>query len=113
MAIQILPILKAAAPYVAQIATAAIPAFTKRQAAETDPVVARQIEELQGAATQNAQSIHLLAEKMQQAIDSAETAARKAKKEVAIYKAVVLLSLVLSALSLTGCIYLFMQMRAY
>ncbi|MFT6916563.1 MAG: folylpolyglutamate synthase/dihydropteroate synthase [Motiliproteus sp.] len=106
MAIQLLPIIKAVAPYIAQIATAAIPAFTsKPKAQESDPVLARQIEELQAAATQNAQSIHLLAEKMQLAIQEVETAALEARKQVAIYKALLFVSLGLAILSASACIY--------
>jgi len=44
MAIQFLRIIKAVAPYIAQVATAAIPAFTsKPEVAKTDQVVAEQI----------------------------------------------------------------------
>lgn len=89
MAIQFLPIIKAVAPYVAQVAAYAIPAFTaKPEAVKADPVLVKQIEELQKAATQNAQSIHVLAENMQQAISGFETAAEEAKsklKRIEIY----------------------------
>ena len=43
MAIQFLPIIKAVAPYVAQVAAYAIPAFTaKPEAVKADPVVVKQ-----------------------------------------------------------------------
>lgn len=107
MAIQFLPLIKAIAPYLAQIATAAIPAFTSRpEAVKSDPVVAKQIEELQAAATHNAQSIHILAEKMQQAIQGMEGAARDLERRVAAYKTMFFVSLALSAVSLATCIYL-------
>ncbi len=101
MAVQVLPIIKAVAPYVAQIATAAIPAFTSKpiEATKIDPVIAKQIEELQAAATQNAQSIHVLAEKLQQAIQGIEVAAQDAKKQVAAYKVMLFVALGLSGLS--------------
>lgn len=85
MAVAIFPIIKAVAPYLAQIATAAIPAFTSKpaDAAKSAPVMAQQIEELQAAATQNAESIHVLAEKLQQAIQGIEMAAEEARKQVA------------------------------
>ncbi|MFP5415223.1 MAG: hypothetical protein ACLGG1_09475, partial [Gammaproteobacteria bacterium] len=102
MAFQFLPIIKAVAPYLAQVATAAIPAFTsKPEAVKLDPVVAKQIEELQAAATQNAQSIQVLAEKTQQVILDIENAAQEAKKQVAAYKSILFASLGLSAVSLT------------
>lgn len=102
MAVQILPIIKAVAPYVAQIATAAIPAFTSKPAetAKSDPVIARQIEELQAAATQNAQSIHLLAEKLKLAIEGIEAAAQDAQKQIATYKTLLFAALGLSGLSI-------------
>jgi hypothetical protein len=108
MAVPFLPLIKAVAPYVAQIATAAIPAFTSKPAeiAKTDPVIARQIEELQAAATQNAQSVHVLAEKLQEAIQGIEVAAQDVKKQVATYKAMLLVALGLAGLSMLLSIYL-------
>lgn len=108
MAIQFLPIIKAFAPYIAQVATAAIPAFTQKpEVAKVDPVLAKQIEELQSAAIQNAESLHVLAEKMQQAIQGIEAAAQKAEKQVTAYKTMLFVSLGLSIVSLAGFVYLF------
>ena len=107
MAVQFLPIIKAVAPYIAQIATAAIPAFTsKPSAAKTDQVVAKQILELQEAAIQNAQSIHVLAEKLQEAIQSLESAGKIAQRQLSTYKVIIAGSLGLSATSLAICIYI-------
>ncbi|MBU1355049.1 MAG: hypothetical protein KJ620_00595 [Candidatus Edwardsbacteria bacterium] len=107
MAVPVLAIIKAFGPYIAQIASAAIPAFTsKSEAVKADPVLTKQIEELQSAATQNAQSIHVLAKKMQQAVQGIETAAQEVKKQVDTYKIMLLLSLGLSLVSLATCIYL-------
>lgn len=107
MAVPLLTILKAAAPYIAQVATATIPAFTSKSDAEKeDQVVAKQIEELQEAATQNAQSVHLLAEKLQQTIESLEAAGQEAEKQVSAYKVMVVASLGLSVVSIGMCIYL-------
>ena len=90
------PILKAALPYVAQIVTAAIPAFTaKSDASKTDPLVIKQIEELQAAATNNAESIHVLAEKLQQTIQGIESAGVALEKQmVKIRIALIVLSLI-------------------
>lgn len=108
MAVQILPIIKAVAPYVAQIATAAIPAFTSKstETIKSDPITAKQIEELQAAATQNAQSIHVLAEKLQQAIQGIEAAAQDANNKVAKYKAMLFIAVGLSGFSMLSSIYL-------
>ncbi|MDZ4177633.1 MAG: hypothetical protein U1E29_00130 [Coriobacteriia bacterium] len=111
MALPILSIIKAVAPYVAKIATEAMPAFTSKPAAiaKSDPIIAKQIEELQAAATQNAESIKVLAEKLQQAIQGIETAAQDAKKQVATYKAMLVVALGLSGLSVTLSIYVLIR----
>ena len=110
MAIQFLPIIKAVAPYLAQVATAAIPAFTSRpEAVKSDPVVANQIAELQAAATQNAQSIQILAERIQQTMQGIEKAAQEARKQIAAYKTILFASFGLSAVSLAICIYLLVR----
>ena len=111
MAVQYLSIIKALAPYLAQVATAAIPAFTsKPEAVESDPVVANQIAELQAAATQNAQSIQVLAERIQQTMQGIENAAQEARKQVATYKAILFTSFGLSAVSLAICVYLLVRL---
>lgn len=101
MAVQFLPFIKAAAPYIAQIATVAIPAFTSKPAEETkaDAIVVQQITELQTAVTQNAQSVHILAEKLQQVIEGLENAAEDAKAQAATYKTLLYVSFGLSVTS--------------
>jgi arginine/ornithine N-succinyltransferase beta subunit len=108
MASPLLPFIKVVAPYVAQIAAAAIPAFTSKPAefAKIDPVIAKQIEELQAAATQNAESVHVLAENLQQAIQGIEAAAQDVKKQVATYRVMLLVALGLSGLSMLLSVYL-------
>lgn len=115
MAVQFLPIIKAVAPYIAQIATVAIPAFTSKKETGsddfpvTDPVVARQIEELQAAASQNAQSVQLLAENLQKAIQSIEAAASEAENKISLYKRLIIFSFSLSSVSLALCAYLLLR----
>jgi hypothetical protein len=59
-----------AAPYLPDIIQLALPLFTRAKAQEKVPeVVVQQITELQNAATQNADSIKLLATEMQKTID--------------------------------------------
>lgn len=101
MAAHILPFIKAVAPYIAQVATVAIPAFTSKSSGETksDPVVAQQIAELQTAVTQNAQSVHILAEKLQQVIEGLEKTAEEAKTEAAAYKIGLYFAIGLSVIS--------------
>ena len=111
MAAQFLPIVKAIAPYIAQVATAAIPAFTSKKGGsdpdviKSDPVIIKQIEELQSAASQNAQSVKILAEKLQQAMEDIEKIAQSASKKIAAYKLIIFASISLSIISLGLCIY--------
>lgn len=106
MAIPISSIISAVAPYVAGIAKEAIPAFTRKPAAESDPVLVKQIEELQAAATQNAESIQVLAEKLQIAMEGIEASAEMAQKQLATYKMMLVAALGLSGLSLLLSIFL-------
>jgi len=96
-----LPVLKAALPYVAQIVTAAIPAFTaKSDVTKTDPLIVQQIEELQAAATKNAESIHLLAEKLQQTIQGIESGAIALQKQLVMFKLLLVALLFISVVAL-------------
>lgn len=97
----IVPILKALLPHVAQIATVAIPAFTKKpDIAKADPVVAQQIEELQSAVTKNAESIHSLAEKLQQTIQGIEQGAEKIDREMKRLRRLLWISWTISIMAL-------------
>lgn len=110
MAIEILSMLKTLAPYVAQVATAAIPAFTSKPAtAKLDPVVSKQIEELQTAAKQNAESIHVLADNLQKAMLGAEAAAQEARAQNARYKSMLVASFCMSLASVAVCIFLLIR----
>jgi hypothetical protein len=78
-----LPALKALLPYVTQIVSAAIPAFTTR----TDKdVIPEQIRELQSAVTHNAESLKTLAAQLQQAITSIDSGAVRIEREIRIIR---------------------------
>ena len=78
-----LPLLKAALPYVTQIVTAAIPSFTSKPAANrSDDVIAKQISELQNAATHNAESIKGLAQQLKQTIEGIDAAGATLQQEL-------------------------------
>ena len=65
--------LKAVLPYVTNIVTAAIPAFTARKGQDRSAeVTAQQIAELQSAATHNAESVKVLAEQLQRTVSAVE-----------------------------------------
>lgn len=106
MALQFLPIIKAVTPYIAQVASAAIPAFTaKSEKVKSDEVLNKQIQELQEATIQNAQSIHLIAEKLQQGMQSIQQASQDAQKQIATYKLMIVCALAMSGLSLVAWAY--------
>jgi len=110
MAIQFLPIVKAVAPYLAQVASAAIPAFTSRKEnVKIDPVVSKQIEELQAAASQNAHSIQVLADNLRLAIQNIEKTAREADKQIAAYKVIIIVAASISIVSLLISLLAFMR----
>lgn len=116
MAVQILPIVKAVAPYVADIAKIAIPIFTSKkppsapEETKPDPVIiTQQIEELQQAASQNAQSVKAIAENLQKALEKIEDAAQEADRKISAYKAMVVFSFGFSILSLALCIYIILR----
>jgi hypothetical protein len=68
--------LKAVLPYVTNIVTAAIPAFTARKGQDRSAeVTAQQIAELQSAATHNAESVKVLAEQLQRTVSALEQGA--------------------------------------
>lgn len=111
MAVQLLPLIKAVTPYIAQVATVAIPAFTSKGRKEKpDDTTTQQIEELQQAATQNAESMQLLADNLQQVIKSLEKATEEAEKQVKFYKILVLGSVGIAIISLALSAYLFINL---
>lgn len=96
-----LPVLKASLPYIAQIVTTTIPAFTSKPGgSKADPVVSQQIEELQSAATKNAESIHILAERLQHTIEGIDSAAASLQKQVAWFKTLAFLSTTIALIAL-------------
>jgi sensor c-di-GMP phosphodiesterase-like protein len=77
-----LPLVKAALPYVAEIARAAIPAFTSRSAGDKpEELMQKQIAELQAAVTQNAESVRVLGKQLQDTIQAIDTAASAMEQE--------------------------------
>lgn len=78
-----LPAVKIILPYLTQIVTAAIPAFTRKTGkGADDDVTLRQIAELQDAATRNAESIRTLASQMEQMVQGLDAASARIGKEV-------------------------------
>jgi hypothetical protein len=95
-----LPALKAVLPYVTNIVTAAIPAFTSRKGQDRSAeVTAQQIAELQSAATHNAESVKVLAEQLQRTVTALEQGAVNAER---VMRQARLLAMVALCLALAG-----------
>lgn len=105
-----IPLLKASLPYVTQIVASAIPAFTAKPDAErANDLTAQQIAELQSAVTQNAESIHILAEKLQQTIQGIEQAGVSLQKEVAYLRRLAYVSISMAAVSVCLVLWLLLS----
>lgn len=75
-----LPVLKVALPYIASVASTAIPAFTQRGDGKSQAVLNQQISELQDAAARNAESVRVLAEQMQRTVSAIEAGAESSQR---------------------------------
>lgn len=96
-----IPILKASLPFLTQIVATTLPAFTsKPDASKADPVTVKQIAELQKAATQNAETIRVLAEKLQQTIEGVDQAAAELQKQNSRLKNALILSTTMAIIAL-------------
>ena len=79
-----LPFIKASLPYVTQIVTAAIPAFTSKPSNEKpDELVPKQIAELQSAVTHNAEAVKSLATQLKETIEGIDSGAARLQNELA------------------------------
>lgn len=96
-----LPALKAILPYVTQIVTAAIPAFTKKNdRGESHEIINNQISELQDAVTHNAESTKILAIQLQQAISGIDAGATRIGKEIRATRRLSILAIGISILAI-------------
>ena len=95
-----IPVIKASLPYVTQIVTAAIPAFTSKPPnAPPDEVVPKQIEELQAAVTHNAEAVKGLATQLKETIEALDQSAVKLDAELARQRRMTLLAVLIAAVS--------------
>ena len=105
-----IPLLTKALPYLTQIATAAIPHFTsKATPSQVDPVIAKQIAELQAAAVSNAESSRTLAEKLQQTIQGIDGAAIALQKQLTVLRTVMGVAAALSLLAVAVSVWAVMR----
>lgn len=97
----LIPALKAVLPHLGTIVSVAVPAFTKKTAAENQgSLQQKQIAELQAAAAQNAVNIKELAEQLQVTITALEQAAAVAQSRHRRVLALGVIALLLSAAAL-------------
>ena len=95
-----IPIVKSAMPYVVQVLSIAIPAFTSRSAQkEAEDIVPEQIAELQSAATQNAESVKILAEQLKGSMEGVDAAAVKLQRELVMLRRLSVIAVVVSVVS--------------
>jgi hypothetical protein len=100
-----LPVLKASLPYVTQVITAAIPAFTSKSASgKADEIVPKQIAELQSAVTRNAETAKTLATELKRTIEGLEAGASKLQQELDVLRRLALVALVLAVVSLSAAV---------
>jgi uncharacterized protein YlxW (UPF0749 family) len=96
-----LPIIKAAIPHLAQVVTVALPMFTSRSdSADRDALTARQINELQEAATQNAESVKELATQLKSTFEGLESAATDLQRQLKRQKQLTAVTLVLFTIAI-------------
>jgi hypothetical protein len=95
-----IPLIKTAMPYVAQVLSIAVPAFTARsESKKADEVVPEQIAELQNAVTQNAESVKILAEQLKETIQGVDAAAMKLQRELEVYRRRSIVAMIVAVVS--------------
>ena len=97
--------LKAVLPYVTNVVTAAIPAFTARKGQDRSAeVTAQQIAELQDAATHNAESVKVLAEQLQRTVSALEQGAVNADRALRRLRLLAVASLLVALVALCAAL---------
>ncbi len=95
-----LPVIKASLPYVTQIITAAIPAFTSKPSNEVpDELVPKQITELQTAVTHNAEAVKGLATQLKETIEGIDVGAVKLQEELTRLRRLSITALLIASVS--------------
>ena len=101
-----LPLIKASLPYVTEIVTAAIPAFTSKPAtSKLEEVIPKQICELQSAVTQNAESIKGLAGQLKQTIEGIDVAGENLQHELRGIRRLAVVAVVIAVLAVCIAIW--------
>jgi len=97
--------LKTVLPYVTNVVTAAIPAFTARKGQDRSAeITAQQIAELQDAATHNAESVKVLAEQLQRTVSALEQGAVNADRALRRLRLLAAASLLVALIALCAAL---------
>jgi hypothetical protein len=103
----LIPVLKTALPFVADILKIAVPAFKARvNDKKSSDTIPEQILELQSAATQNAQSVNILAAQLKDTIEGIEVSATKIGQELVVFKRLSIISIIIALASLGFSLFL-------
>ena len=95
-----LPVLKASLPYITQIVTSALPAFTSKSSpAKSAEVIPTQIAELQSAVTHNAEAVKALALQLKGTIEGIDAGAARLEREIKSLRRLVWIAILLSLLA--------------
>jgi hypothetical protein len=106
----LIPVLKSVLPYVGTIVSAAAPVFTRKDAdaAANQTLIQQQISELQTAASANDAHIKALAIQIQNTVEALEQGAALAEKRHHWVMVLCVLAIVISLISLSIALYVFL-----
>ena len=101
-----LPLLKASIPYLTQIVTAAIPAFSsKRSGEKAADLVPDQIAELQSAVIRNAESVKSLAAQLNETIEGIDAGAAALQQELTMLKRLAASAIILALFGVSVAVW--------
>jgi hypothetical protein len=101
-----IPLLKASLPYITQIVTAAIPAFTSKPAGEKAvDLVPNQIAELQSAVIRNAESVKALAAQLKETIEGIDAGAAALQQEIRTLKRLAATAILLALIGVSVAVW--------
>lgn len=101
-----IPLIKTALPYVVQVLSIAIPAFTsKADNTKNSEIIPEQIAELQSAVTQNAASVKILAEQLKGTIEGIDSAAIKIQQEIVSLRRLCLIAILITVVSIVFALF--------
>lgn len=96
-----LPTIKSLLPYVAQVVSLAVPAFTIKSGEHaSQEVINQQIRELQDASVRNTEAVKVLASQLQKAIADIDNGATRIEKELQKIRQLCLVAITLAGVAI-------------